>query len=72
MQLLSTPLHLHGLDLYNRNTALSVNEKIAFVKREYLKTSLARMARILPAFGIGGVLNKKVRKEGIYLLNSKY
>ena len=71
MQLLSTPLHLHGLDLYNRNTTLSVNERIAFIKKEYAKTALARMARILPAFGIGGVLNKKIRKEGIYLIKNK-
>jgi hypothetical protein len=62
MQILSTPLHLHGLDLYNRNTA-TVGERITFVKQEYVKTVLARMARIFPAFGVGGVLNKKVRAE---------
>lgn len=62
MQILSTPLHLHGLDLYNRNTA-TLAERLSFVKQEYVKTVLARMARIFPAFGVGGVLNKKVRAE---------
>lgn len=63
MQILSTPLHLLGLDLYNRS-AVSGADRIAFVKQEYLKTVLARMARIFPAFGIGGVVNKYVRKTG--------
>jgi hypothetical protein len=62
MQIFSTPLHLHGLDLYNRSGAdISTAERIQFIGREYFKTVLARMARIFPAFGIGGVLNKKVR-----------
>jgi hypothetical protein len=30
-----------------------------------MKTVLARMARIFPAFGVGGVLNKKFRKKGL-------
>jgi hypothetical protein len=60
MQILSTPLHLHGLDLYNRSTA-TTTERINFIKQEYVKTVLARMARIFPAFGVGGVFNKKVR-----------
>ena len=68
MQIFSTPLHLHGLDLYNRNQATSA-DRISFVKREYIKTVLARMSRIFPAFGIGGVLNKYIRKEGTQALN---
>ena len=62
MQIFSTPLHLYGLDLYNRQTQLPMNERIQFIQKEYVKTVLARMARIFPAFGVGGVLNKKVRK----------
>jgi hypothetical protein len=63
MQILSTPLHLFGLDLYNR-PGLSISTRLQFVKQEYLKTTLARMSRIFPAFGIGGVVNKNVRKSG--------
>lgn len=64
MQVLSTPLHLFGLDLYNRESVSSSNERTEFIKKEYIKTTLARMARIFPAFGVGGVINKMIRKEG--------
>ncbi len=71
MQILSTPLHLYGLNLYNVQVATG-EERIAFIKKEYLKTTLARMARIFPAFGIGGVVNKYVRKSGNELLYDYY
>ena len=62
MQLLSCPLHLLGLDMYNRPNA-SIADRLAFIKKEYLKTAAARIARIFPAFGIGGVVNKKIRAD---------
>jgi hypothetical protein len=43
-----------------------------FVQKEYFKTTLARMARIFPAFGVGGVVNKYIRKKGNALLTSYY
>lgn len=60
-QIFSTPLHLLGMDLYNRPGVNSA-ERWQNVGKEYVKTTLARMARVLPAFGAGGVLNKAVRK----------
>ena len=71
MQIFSTPLHLLGLDIYNRPVA-SGGERVSFIQREYLKTAAARMARIFPAFGIGGVVNKWVRKNGRSTLVSKF
>jgi len=71
MQIFSTPLHLHGLDLYNRNQA-TTSERVSFIKKEYVKTVLARMSRIFPAFGVGGVLNKKIRKVGVESLNERF
>ena len=71
MQILSTPLHLHGLDLYNRQIA-SNSDRILFIKQEYFKTVLARMARIFPAFGIGGVVNKSIRSSGKQFLIDRY
>jgi hypothetical protein len=62
MQMISSPLHLLGLDLYNRPEASSA-KRVSFIKQEYLKTSLARIARIFPAFGVGGVVNKSIRHE---------
>ena len=51
MQVLSSPLHLIGLDWYNRDS-VSTSERVSFVQREYLKTTAARMTRIFPAFGM--------------------
>ncbi len=61
IQFLSTPPHLLGLDLYN-NPHHTTRERFQFMRREYVKSASARMARIFPAFGIGGVLNRKLRK----------
>lgn len=60
VQLISTPLHLIGLDLYNRPVESNAS-RMSFVVREYLKSTGARMARILPAFGVGGVGNTYFR-----------
>jgi hypothetical protein len=51
MQLFSTPLHLLGLDWYNRAEA-SKSERASFMQKEYLISAAARMARIFPAFGM--------------------
>ncbi|KAH7382614.1 hypothetical protein DE146DRAFT_234416 [Phaeosphaeria sp. MPI-PUGE-AT-0046c] len=64
VQLLSTPLHLLGLDLYNR-PGVGVggpDGRAARVLRDWAKSAAARMCRIVPAFGVGGVVNSKVRK----------
>jgi len=71
MQIFNTPFHLLGLDLYNRKDA-QISERRQFIQREYLKTMLARMARIFPAFGIGGVVNKSIRKDGVAYLKAKH
>ena len=65
IQLISTPLHLWGLDLYNRPAEHGLNwkERASRVGRDWLGSSLARMARIIPAFGVGGVVNARVRKN---------
>ncbi|RLN46902.1 hypothetical protein BBJ29_002910 [Phytophthora kernoviae] len=53
VQFISTPLHLLGLDLYNKK-GLTFAKRASFVQREYLKSAFARIGRIGPAFGIGG------------------
>ncbi|KAF2805641.1 uncharacterized protein BDZ99DRAFT_466596 [Mytilinidion resinicola] len=60
LQVVSTPLHLLGLDLYNRERA-EWRERAVKVTKDWAKSSLARMGRIVPAFGIGGVVNTRVR-----------
>jgi hypothetical protein len=70
MQFFSTPLHLYGLDLYNRPTAQTA-ERLGFIKGEYGKTVLARIARIGPAFGFGGIGNTYLRTEWHESVNGK-
>lgn len=65
-QVLSTPLHLLGLDLYNRPRAKVREEGLSRwrkVARDWGGSCLARMARVVPAFGVGGVVNSAVRRS---------
>lgn len=69
IQLLSTPLHLLGLDMYNRPAGTaktagpSWRERLDIVRKNWGVSTLARIGRIVPAFGFGGVVNMKVRKS---------
>lgn len=69
VQFLSTPLHLMGLDLYNRQKVgpngvpVTWGIRIKFVIGEYWKSAFARVGRIGPAFGIGGVGNRIIKKN---------
>ena len=68
VQALSAPLHLLGLDLYNRNN-VAWKDRLAFIRREFVSTAIFRMARALPAFGLGGVINKHLRSQGKQFLS---
>ncbi|KAL8731551.1 MAG: hypothetical protein Q9181_004272 [Wetmoreana brouardii] len=62
VQIFSTPLHLWGLDLYNR-PGMTVGERVRQVRRNWAGSTAARMGRIVPAFGFGGVVNAGVRRR---------
>lgn len=62
IQLLSTPLHLLGLDLYNRNgKGVTWGDRWQIIRKNWGISTAARICRIVPAFGVGGVVNKNVR-----------
>lgn len=63
MQIFSTPLHLLGLDLFNRPDRLGLPARAIQVTRNWAVCALARMGRIVPAFGVGGVVNGQVRSN---------
>ncbi|KAL2208530.1 hypothetical protein CC79DRAFT_576326 [Sarocladium strictum] len=75
VQLLSTPLHLLGLDLYNRpsqgaagGTAASRGivswaDRWQLIRSNWAISVAARICRIVPAYGVGGVVNTKVRRN---------
>lgn len=63
VQLISTPFHLLGLDLYNRNGGTPLSDRFRKVRVDWLKSSVARMCRIVPAFGFGGIVNNSMRSR---------
>ncbi|KAK6579720.1 hypothetical protein PZA11_007956 [Diplocarpon coronariae] len=63
IQLLSTPLHLLGLDLYNRGGVVTWGDRWHIVQKNWGISAAARICRIVPAFGLGGVVNSHVRRS---------
>lgn len=65
VQLTSTPIHLLGLDFYNRTPgSVNLSERCQASFRNYAPVASARMIRVLPAFGIGGIGNRLLRRKG--------
>ncbi|KAK2741508.1 hypothetical protein FQN55_008260 [Onygenales sp. PD_40] len=73
VQIFSTPPHLLGLDLYNRQPpgGLPASDRWARVKRDWAPSVLARIGRIVPAYGLGGVVNTKFRAKGMKALEEE-
>jgi hypothetical protein len=66
VQVFSTPLHLLGLDLYNRpnkagSSSVSAASRVSKVLKDWAPSCAFRICRIIPAFGVGGVVNNNVR-----------
>ena len=73
VQIASTPLHLLGLDLYNRpsgESKVAWQSRASKIWKDWAKSTGMRMARIVPAFGIGGVINASVRGRLMKTLES--
>jgi hypothetical protein len=62
VQLFSTPIHLLGLDMYNRPNG-TFRERWDVIRSNWLVSTAARMCRIIPAFGVGGIVNLKMRRH---------
>jgi hypothetical protein len=60
VQFFSTPLHLTALDLYNRPQA---KDRLGFIAKNYIQTVSARLGRIFPAYGLGGVGNSWIKTQ---------
>lgn len=59
-QIFATPVHLLGLDLYSK--PLSTNsERLSRMRRSIGPTTVMRCSRIIPAFGVGLVMNTGLR-----------
>jgi hypothetical protein len=65
-QIFATPLHILGLDMYNRPN-LTFNERISGLLRRTLDPLAVRMCRQIYVFGVGSIAVKKVsRALGFY------
>jgi len=63
MQIICTPIHLSALNAFNYPTA-TLGERVANVASLAPSTTLARMMRMAPAYGIGGVMNTSLTNKG--------
>lgn len=63
MQLPCSPIHLLALNVYNER-GVSARERFISVGRLLPQTTIARMCRMAPAYGIGGVANTSLVHRG--------
>lgn len=63
IQFLTTPIHLLGLDHHNRRGNLGYAARFHRVARDFSIAVPVRMMRIVPAFGVGGVINASSRRR---------
>ena len=57
-----TPLHLLGLDMFNRPDRTLV-QRAALIRREYLPSTSIRMLRMAPPYSIGTIGLRKLRTQ---------
>jgi hypothetical protein len=60
-QVFATPVHLLALDLYNNPNKDGSTARLARMKRNLAPTTAMRCSRIIPAFGVGLVVNTGLR-----------
>jgi len=60
-QLVASPLHLLGLDLYMRQHPVPLVDRIRRSQQYLPSTTFTRCIRIIPAFGVGCVANLELR-----------
>ncbi|GHP01332.1 hypothetical protein PPROV_000008800 [Pycnococcus provasolii] len=63
-QIVCTPIHLLALDVYNRPDATKGLSRFATVAKQSASTTLARMGRMAPAYGLGGITNTYLTHKG--------
>lgn len=62
-QIMATPIHLLGLDLYNRPAAAGVVNRMDQARRKLFSTTLMRAVRLIPAYGFGIIFNGDLRSS---------
>jgi hypothetical protein len=62
-QFFATPVHLMALDLYNNPKKNGSTARLARMRRDLAPTTATRCSRIIPAFGVGLVVNTGLRNH---------
>lgn len=62
-QFFATPVHLLGLDQYARPHGVSWGGRAKQVRRDILSATIMRSLRLIPAFGVGGIVNMEARQR---------
>lgn len=60
-QIAATPAHLLALDLYNRPTGPGIADRARKVRSTLPSTTVMRAVRLVPAFGVGIIMNSRLR-----------
>jgi hypothetical protein len=71
IQLVSTPLHLVGLDLFNRPDA-TAGMRLALVRRLYASSVALRFGRTAISFGMVSALSVELRLRTLQLCNCRW
>merc|ERR1712014_156084 len=62
MQIVITPIHLLGLNLYNAPVA-TTSDRLRAVAKTYPEATGVRMFRFFWAYGVGGLVNKSLNQR---------
>jgi len=68
-QLVSTPIHLLGLDMHNRQHKVTVRDRLKVVWKHTPFATPLRMVRMIPAFGVGSAINTGCRTSMLRCFN---
>ena len=61
VQLITTPCHLYGLDVYNEKSS-SFGARMSRISGKYVSTVGLRMIRMFPPWSVGLVANREIGK----------
>lgn len=61
VQYVNTPFHMIALDVIARPQVATIAERSVAIRRGYMQSSSLRAARVLPAFGVGCIINTDLR-----------
>lgn len=60
LQIATTLIHITAIR-YHKTDSLAIADLASAIKANYVSATLLRVARIVPAFGIGGIFNRETR-----------